>query len=309
MTPRSARRTMIASIGLAAVTMLSSGGIASARVDALPGWNSLRAQFDYARRHIQVVEYGVQHRDGAAIHDIAYSAPGQDPVTAYLVTPDRPGRFAATMFLHWLGEVNADRNEFLDEAVALAGTGRGVVSLLPDQEFPFAYGPVGDVRDKDSIVKQVIQLRRGLDLLDQLPNVKDDRVAVVGHDYGGMYASIIGAVDRNRLRSEVVIAADATWVNWFITFFIDVPADQVGAYTALLTSLDPTNYLSRKPSGGSLLQYARHDFFIPNSLARTMARKAGANSTFHRYDSDHELALPRVRADRDRFLIASLTGA
>src|SRR5689334_5140728 len=119
MTPRSARRTL-AGIGLTAAMIASSGAVASARADSQPGWSELKAQFEYKRTHITVVERGVEHRDGAAIHDISYSAPGQDPVTAYLVTPDRTGRFAAAMFIHWLGEVNADRNEFLDEAVTLA---------------------------------------------------------------------------------------------------------------------------------------------------------------------------------------------
>lgn len=310
MARRSARRTMIAGAAVAGLVLVGTGGLASARTNAAqPSWPDLRAQFDYKRTHISVVEHGVEHRDGAAIHDITYSAPGQDPVTAYLVTPDRPGRFAAAMFLHWLGEVNADRTEFLDEAVGLAGHGRGIVSLLPDEVFPFAYGPVGDIRDHDSIVKQVVQLRRGLDLLDQLPYVRSNRIGVVGHDYGGMYASIIGAVDRDRVRSEVVMAADATWVNWFITFFIDVPADQVPAYTATLTPLDPTTYLAHGPAGGSLLQYATDDFFIPNDLARSIGRHAGPHSTFRTYDTDHELALPAVKADRDRFLVGSLTGA
>jgi pimeloyl-ACP methyl ester carboxylesterase len=210
------------------------------------------------------------------------------------------------MFLHWLGPVNADRTQFLDEAVALAGHGPGLVSLLPQEVFPFAYGPIGDVRDRDQVINQVVQLRRGLDLLHQLPQVRDDRVAVVGHDYGGMYATILGAVDRDRIRSEVVIAADTTWANWFITFFLSLPPDETGPYAAMLSSLDPINYISHGPRGGILLQYATDDFFIPNSVARQMARQAHPRSTFRTYPGDHELTLPSVRTDRDAFLATTL---
>src|SRR6266496_508422 len=110
-----------------------------------PGWAELRHQFDYLRQPIAVQEHGVTRRGGALVHDITYRAPGQDRVDAYLVTPARAGRFAGALFLHWLDSApNANRTEFLDEAVALAGSGRGLVSLLPQLDFPFAFGPVGD---------------------------------------------------------------------------------------------------------------------------------------------------------------------
>ncbi len=294
-------------VACVAATTLTTAAAASPQAARAESWSQLRAQFDYQRHEIRVVTHGSTHRDGAVISDISYSAPGQAPVQAYLVTPDRSGRFAAAMFLHWLGPVNADRTQFLDEAVALAGHGRGLVSLLPQEEFPFAFGPIGDIRDRDQVIKQVVQLRRGLDLLDQMSRVRADRVAVVGHDYGGMYATLLAAVDRGRIHSDVVLAADATWANWFITFFLDLPPSETGPYAASLSSLDPIRYISHGPSGGSLLQYATEDFFIPNDVAGSMAGQAGPNSTFLTYDTDHELALPQVRSDRDAFLVQTLS--
>ena len=76
----------------------------------------------------------------------------------------------------------------------MAGHGPGyLVSLLPDEVFPFAYGPVGDVRDRDSIIKQDDPAAsRAGPPRNPLPNVKAQRtIAVVGHDYGGVDASII----------------------------------------------------------------------------------------------------------------------
>jgi pimeloyl-ACP methyl ester carboxylesterase len=242
------------------------------------------------------------------VEDVTYRAPGQDPVSAYLVLPTKAGRHPAAMFLHWLDTAaDSNRGEFLDEAVALASGTDPVESLLPQLTFPFDYGPVGDVRDRDSVVKQVVQLRRGLDLLDARPDVDLGRVAVVGHDYGAMYASLLSAVDRTRLRSTVVMAADATMANWFVEFFLDLPADQVPAYTALLSTVDPVAFIGHAPRR-LLLQYATDDFFIPIEVAHQMRDAAGPTATFRTYATDHSLDIPAAQRDRDRFLRATLAG-
>jgi len=240
------------------------------------------------------------------VEDITYRAPGQDPVSAYLVVPRQGGRHPAAMFLHWLDTAaDSNRAEFLAEAVSLASGPHPVESLLPQLTFPFDFGPVGDVRDRDSVVKQVLQLRRGLDLLDARSDVDRSRVAVVGHDYGAMYATLLSAVDRSRVHATVVMAADATWVDWFVNFFIDVPPDQLPAYTALLSTVDPVAFVGHTP-GRLLLQYARDDFFIPLSVAHQMRDAAGPNAVFRTYASDHSLDVPAAQRDRDRFLRRTL---
>jgi pimeloyl-ACP methyl ester carboxylesterase len=261
-------------------------------------WSALRHQFDYVRQPIEVVERGSWRREGAVVHDISYAAPGQSPVNAYLVCRERPGHFPGTMFLHWLGESHADRSQFLDEAVALAGEGPGRVSLLPHLDFPFAHRPVGDIRDKDSVVKQVIQLRRGLDLLQQRRDVVHGGLVLVGHDYGGMYAALLGAVDRPRVHQQVVIAADATFAHWFVRFFLDVPDLDVLDYAAMLDTVDPIHYVARGPRGGTLLQYATSDFYVPAEVADLIAETARPRARRLVYDCDHELAVPEAAADR-----------
>jgi dienelactone hydrolase len=270
------------------------------------GWIEARHQFDYRRAAISVTELAASRRPGAVVHDIVYRAPGQDPVSAYLVTPARSGRHPAAMFLHWLdNSPDANRTEFLDEALDLAAGRDHVVSLLPQLVFPFDYGPVGDGRDRDSIIKQVIQLRRGVDLLDARADVDRGRVAVVGHDYGAMYAALLSAVDRNRVAAAVIMAADSTWANWFVLFFLDLPADQVAPYTAMLSSLDPIRYLAHAPAH-TLLQYATDDFFIPISVAEAMHAAAPPTSSYRTYQVDHSLQLPLARHQRDHFLTRAL---
>lgn len=294
------RRAVLATTLVLGLAFTGAGTSASA--SAAPSWSDLRHQFDYQRQPIAVTVLGSQHQGQAFVEDITYRAPGQDPVSAYLVVPDQAGPHSAAMFLHWLDTAaDSNRGEFLAEAVALASGKHPLVSLLPQLTFPFDYGPVGDVRDRDSVVKQVVQLRRGLDLLDARADVDRSRVAVVGHDYGAMFASLLSAVDRSRVRSTVVMAADATMANWFVEFFLDLPADQVAAYTALLSTVDPVAFIGHAPEH-VLLQYARDDFFIPLSVADEMRDAAGPGAIFRTYAVDHSMDVPAALKDRDAFL-------
>ena len=313
------RRAILRGLAVAAVLAVTTVGQSAASASPGPApathpgpaqhdWFELVHQFDYQRQSIEVVERSAERRGDAVVHDISYRAPGQDPVLAYLVTPAKSSHGAkhpATMFLHWLGEVNADRTDFLAEAVSLASQS-GLISLLPQEVFPFDYGPIGDARDRDSIIKQVVQLRRGLDLLDQRHDVDTRRVALVGHDYGGMFASIVGAVDKARIRSTVLVAIDSTWGNWFVKFFLDLPEEKVMPYLALFDTLEPTQYLGHLPRGGLLFQFATDDFFIPNALAQQIADGTNTPHVVKTYDTDHSMDLPAVEHDRDAFLARTL---
>src|SRR3989475_9592517 len=144
--------------------------------------------FDYDQKGpLSVKEIGVEHRGDTAIHDITYSSPKGGLVPAYLVVPKGKGPFAAVIWGHWYWDNSPMRNrkEFLDEAVALALA--GVVSLLPD-------GPVarpGHVASKDLLdervatdfLQQVIDMRRGVDVLMARQDVDAKRIAYVGHSY------------------------------------------------------------------------------------------------------------------------------
>jgi pimeloyl-ACP methyl ester carboxylesterase len=276
---------------------------------AAPTWTAMQQQFDYVHQPIRVQTLSTHHVTGAVVRSITYRAVGHDPVLAYLVTPTTAGPHPAAMFLHWLdGAADSNRGEFLREAISLAEGPGHAVSLLPQESFPFAYFPVGDVRDRDAAIKQVIQLRRGLDLLDARSDVDPSRIAVIGHDYGAMWGSMLAAVDRSRVHALVVMAADATMANWFVTYLLDLPAEQVGPYTRMLSSVDPVRYLPHDPHR-LLLQYATDDIYIPHSVAQRMRRAAGPTATFRDYDTDHALRVPAAQADRDAFIWRALNPA
>jgi dienelactone hydrolase len=236
--------------------------------------------------------------------DVQIPVPGQQPQPAYLVLPRHTAahRAPAVLFLHWFEPPAKDssRDEYLAEATRLAE--RGVVSLLPQQRFPWAFDPMGDARDRAAIIAQLDAAQRALDVLRQRPEVNQSRVAIVGHDYGAMYGLDLAA--RNPSVAAVVsMAADATWSNWFNMFWIGYEGQQAADYAALFADLDPVAVAGSAPA--LYLQWSSNDFFIPAAV-RDQFSAAAPSAKVSVYDHvGHELGIA-AQTDRDAWLLDQL---
>src|SRR5438105_4460685 len=169
-------------------------------------------KFNYdTKAPLDVKEVGVEHRGRVAIHDISFASPKAGRVPAYLVVPEGKGPFAAIIWGHWYWPNSEMRNrkEFLDEAVALAPS--GVVSLLTD-------GPIarpGHVEDKSPLneqqitdmVQQIIDMRRGADLLLARKDVDPKRLGYVGHSYDATVGGFLSGIDK-RFKAFVLMAGN-----------------------------------------------------------------------------------------------------
>ena len=95
-----------------------------------------------------------------------------------------PGAHPGALFVHWLGDKPETTNltEFEPDALVLARD--GVTSVLIDAMWS-APGWFNKVRtpgsDYDNSIKQVVDLRRALDLLLAQADVDRGRIAYVGH--------------------------------------------------------------------------------------------------------------------------------
>jgi dienelactone hydrolase len=200
-----------------------------------------------------------------AVQDIRIPVQGQAPVTAYLVRPQHPVKprsLAGVLYLHWLEppDTTQNRTEFLAEAVHAAQ--HGAVAILPDLTFPWNGQVFGDARDADAVRAQLAAVTRAYRTLLAQPGVDPRRTAVVGHDYGAMYGALLAQREQG-IRAEVLMAGDATWANWFATYFVDVP--DPAAYAALFAGLDPVDNVSRL--GARLyIQWAGQDQFVPAAV-------------------------------------------
>ena len=159
-----------------------------------------RLEYGAGTPALAVKEEGIQDRGGIKIHDISYASPVSGRVPAYLVVPASKGRFAAILWGHWMmpGSPSANRGEFLEEAIVLAQA--GVVSLMIDAPmvrpgFKAEADPLGP-QSADATRQEVLDLRRGLDLLLARADVDAKRVAYVGHSFDASCGAILDAVDK-----------------------------------------------------------------------------------------------------------------
>lgn len=243
-------------------------------------------------------EVGKEQRGAATIHDITFVGT-KTPVKAYLVTPAIPGPHAAILYVHWLGEPKTtNRTEFLDEAVKFAG--QGVVSLLVDAMWaePDWYGKRIPEEDYDRSVRQVIELRRALDVLSAQPGIDPHRIALVAHDFGAMYGLIAGALDK-RPKTYVFMAAVPHFIDWHL---FDHQPKNPKSYQKQMAPLDPVNFTSQLARASVFFQFAHKDKYVSATQAAEFYAATSPRIQMATYEGGHDLHTAEVAADRGAWL-------
>jgi len=244
---------------------------------------------------------GPEPRGAAIVEDTRYRGPDGLDVEAYLVRPATTGRPPGPGLLmwHWLDTDAPDgnRTQYLDEAAELASA--GVVALLPQGRFPWQIAPDNAAADTAGIRAEVARLRAGLDLLAARPDVDASRLAVVGHDFGGMLA-VVAAAEESRLRALVIVAATPRWGDWFLRFW-QIADDRID-YLRALRPLDPIERIGDSGPAAVLCQFAERDFYIAPMTGHELHRAAPPGSELRWYDTGHDMGLPEIRTDRWAFL-------
>jgi dienelactone hydrolase len=246
---------------------------------------------------------GAEDRDGVLVRDVRLDG----SIEAYVVEPmvvDARAESPGLVFAHWFEThaPNGNRTEFVDEAVDWVRA-HGGSAVLPQLTFPWAGDPSGSDADRERIVADVTLLRRCVDLVAARPGVDASRVGVVGHDFGGMHAIILGTVDR-RPAAYVLIAAVPRWADWFLPFW-DIPEDRID-YLQAMRPFDPIEQVGRVEPARVLLQFGRHDFFIAAMTGLELKAAAPEGTELKAYDAEHDMAGDEIRADRRAFLEAAL---
>ena len=272
-----------------------------------------RALFRYdASTPLGVVEKSALTKDGVRLRDVTFNALSRKDVAAYIVTPEGKGPFAAVLWVHWLGEpATTNRTQFLDEAMKLAP--RGVVSVLVDAMWSTAQNPDWFSKrvpeeDHGNSIRQVIALRRAMDLLLSQRDVDKTRVAIVGHDYGGMYGMMMTGVDQ-RVKTQVFVAVAPSLNDWA---FLGPQPKSKADYLRQNAALELTDYL-RQTNGKAttFLQFGSKDVYVSRVDTGIVARAAGIEqkdvAQFRRiYDTGHEMNLQEIAADRAAWLMKEL---
>ena len=275
---------------------------------------ALLKHFEYDQEApLEVHEMGIEMRGNVAVHDISYISPKGGRVPAYLVVPGGRGPFAAVIWGHWYmpGSEFRNRKEFLAEAVALAPA--GVISLLPD-------GPIarpGHVEDQSplneqqvtDLVQQIVDMRRGVDLLFARTEVDRSRLAYVGHSYDAEVGGFLSGIDK-RFKAFVLMAGPLSddvdmKSKEFQEYRKKVGPEKYDAFAAKYSWLDPGKYVSHAAPAVVFLQYAAREKFLTPERDRDYAAIVSEPKRFKRYDAPHALNA-EARRDRIAFLAEQL---
>ena len=132
---------------------------------------------------------------------ITYEALEGDPVPAFLLLPDAPGRRPAVLALHPTGELGKrivmGEGPLPNRNYAEELAKRGYVVLAPD--YPTMGDPQADAYElgyASATMKAIYNHSRGVDLLASLDQVDPERIGAIGHSLGGHNSLFIALFDQ-----------------------------------------------------------------------------------------------------------------
>jgi predicted esterase len=133
--------------------------------------------------------------------------------------------------------------------------------------------------------RDVIAVRRGIDLLRRRADVDPSRIGFVGWSAGARAGAILAGVEP-RLRTLVLMSGGATPIS---VYAARAPASLRPTIRRYLTIVDPLRYVGRANPPGLLLQDGRRDQVVPRSALDAVVAAAPKGTTVRWYDADHGL--------------------
>jgi pimeloyl-ACP methyl ester carboxylesterase len=243
-----------------------------------------------------------EQKDGATVHDLSYAGPNGQ-ITAFYVVPDGDGPFPAVLFMP--GAPGA-RYTFYSEATDLAK--RGIASLLPDP--PYARPPIEDVvdftpADKNGIVQQIVEMRRGIDFLVSKDEIDPSRLGYVGFSWGGSLGANFAAVER-RVGSFVLMSTIPRLSADMRQLAEERGATgDLAAYEDAMKPIDAINYLPHVAPNALYLQFGSEDTRPSPEMGKEVQAAASSPKQAKWYEGAHPLN-DRARAEREDWLAERL---
>lgn len=219
------------------------------------------------------------------VREVSYASPARGGrVTGFLVRPPGDGPFPGVMLMHGAG---ADSLQMLVQATWLAG--RGAVALVIDS--PFARnsslqippGIPGLRLDRNLIARNVVELRRGIDVLQE-HGVDDEKVGFVGYSAGGRAGAIL-AGNEDRIDAYVLMSSGSAPVSEVVKA---VPVASRVEVEELLNDVDPLRHIRRAAPAKLLFQNGRRDEVVPRAALNALYRAASKPKEIRWYGSRHE---------------------
>ncbi|MDH5684528.1 MAG: acetylxylan esterase [candidate division WOR-3 bacterium] len=260
--------------------------------------------FDYADKIIK-------QENGIALHDINYASPKTGKVTAYLILPSNRKPVAGFIIGHWgLGT----RTQYIPEAKSYAKA--GIACLLLD--FPWVRPApwrqrIGNYTkpeiDYEVYIQAVVDIRRSIDLLQNLTSIQVQKIACIGHSIGAQCGCIATAIDP-RIQAFVVVGGVPSTESVFmesddpdiVGFRNMFKKEDLDKYFTTMRVFDPINYVSYISPRPILFQFARFERYFGEKAMNEYYSAAYQPKVVKWYDTGHELNDFPVMFDRAQWL-------
>jgi cephalosporin-C deacetylase-like acetyl esterase len=249
--------------------------------------------------------------DGTTVQDLRFPSPRGGEASGWLVTPAGDGPFAGLLYLHGS---ETDRDDFLDEAMAMASV--GVASITLDAPFvregrsrmTEAGNYFAPDKEVAMVEQTVVDLRVAIDILVSAAHVDPARVGFVGHSWGASTGAILAAVDERPI-AFVLITGRPSWTDYVRSEEdgrLSSVAGMLGpekwaAYLAALEPLDADQWLPRTTAAELLLQFGSADDVVVPAAVDAFVAAAPDGATVRTYDAGHVLDAAAT-ADRATWL-------
>jgi dienelactone hydrolase len=284
---------------------------------AKPDYPDLISHYEYdTKSGLDLRETNVEKRGDVRMIELNYAGASGDRVPAYLLIPSGKGPFAGIVWAHWLkpGSRLTDKDEFLEEAVALAHA--GVVSVLVDApQVRHDFVPEKDKNGMEAIRQQgeaggheVIDLRRAVDLLYVRADVDRKRIGYVGHGWNAHTGAILAGVE-TRIDSYVLMAGSySSEETYFASKDAKILAQRKQLGDEALRDYfynyawdDPMYFLGHTDRESILLQFASGDSISKEQAQKYLGMFSAKDKKMEFYDGGAALNAA-ARLDRVRWL-------
>jgi poly(3-hydroxybutyrate) depolymerase len=251
--------------------------------------NSLAAAYTYDRAvPLKYSDRGPFNRfqeSGFVPHDVTFRADGAR-VDGFLLLPKGAGRHPAVVVVHG---ADGDRSELLPEAGKL--TKKGFVALTITE--PSSLSPIVPKQDPIAYLRQlrhmqirdVVAIRRAVDVLQTLPQVDPNRIGYLGWSAGGRNGTFIGATEP-RVKALALLSTGAAPLSEFVA---QAPPNFRKPVRQILSDVDPLRAMTLGRAGTVLLEDGRRDQIVPRAALVNMIHAAPPRTVVRWYDTPHEL--------------------
>ncbi len=248
------------------------------------------------------------------VRDIIYASPKGGMVTAFLIEPLKTkGKIPAVIFLHGAG---ADKNQFLDEAVRLAGE-KGIASLIFDapsaRPAPWKKSEYDALdSDREMRIQSVVDARRAFDMLENLPQVDASRIGFVGYSYGASIGGVLAGVDR-RFKTFVLMASGGSQMDFWLNednldaveLKKNLKPEQFEKFIEFLKPLEQNDYIKNAAPASVFFQFPKRDEFSRKGDFEKFFAAASEPKKAVWYDAAHALNAEAAK-DRSNWLVKKL---